>query len=214
MKRLSLIILFGLIIALLLSINGVALAADKSEEIWEQDYTVDEFGDVTEDSAEIVKAVFSGSFSNTATNGSDLQVVVFIEKADTGENVLIFRLLEYGDKTISNRVGSSAVLKTKIDNEINEYVLEGSTHYGRNHHVVEKTDTDLYLIKGFCPDYSRATTITTLNSMADEYENAEFIGDFMVEELKAGKTIRCIIELGSSKYSFTMTGANLAEIWE
>ena len=57
---------------------------------WDIDYYVDAFGDPTGESYMV--AVVDGTFSNTATMGSDLKVIIYCEN-----DVFSFRLLEYGD---------------------------------------------------------------------------------------------------------------------
>ncbi len=57
---------------------------------WDTDYYVDAFGDPTDEA--YMYAVVDGTFSNTATMGSNLQVVIYYSNC-----AFSFRLLEYRD---------------------------------------------------------------------------------------------------------------------
>ena len=64
---------------------------------WNTDYYVDAFGDSTGDSYMV--AIVDGTFSNTATMGSDVKVIIYYSEENPGSlnGMFSFRLLEYGD---------------------------------------------------------------------------------------------------------------------
>lgn len=56
----------ALLLACLICFSFCA-CGEKHKNTWSITKTVDEFGDVTEESAEVITGVFTGTFSNTAT---------------------------------------------------------------------------------------------------------------------------------------------------
>lgn len=167
----------------------VVASAEESEEepeepaenlVWGIQQTVDEFGDVTEDSETVLTSEIQGDFSNTATTSSELNVVVrFMEKPNSGHYVAQFVLLEYGDTPATYLDSDDLVLKTKVDDSITEYSLSGEAPNGS-------------LFLGLS-DYN-------------------YDGDLLFNELYAGKDVRCIINIESSQYNFTITSGNLATL--
>ncbi|MCL2695236.1 MAG: hypothetical protein FWE69_02800 [Clostridiales bacterium] len=89
---------------------------------WEIAHYVDDFGDPTAD--RYLRGSFSGRFSNTATSGSNLDVIVFYGSS------ISFRLFEYGrlKATFSSR--DDLILKIKVDEKVDEYRLSGTTPNG------------------------------------------------------------------------------------
>ena len=77
---------------------------------WKIAYYVDEFGDKTNE--KYVRADLSGTFSNTATNGSKLNVSFLID-SDSFD----IKLFEYGDNLVKNSYSRSEkyVVKVKAD---------------------------------------------------------------------------------------------------
>lgn len=106
---------------------------------WSVEQTVDEFGDVTENSETLLRTSISGDFSNTATSSSELTGYVFVTRYSGGTNsAFVFRLLEYGDHQVtftSSDIEEGIVLKVKIGDTISEYPLTG-----------EAPNSDLYLL--------------------------------------------------------------------
>ena len=99
---------------------------ESESKTWYTDLTVDEFGDVTEDSIRILKALISGDFSNTATDSSDLGGCIFIMPDSTGSHFTVsFRLMEYGDNPVTYLPSDAKdiTLKIKVEDEITEYSL-------------------------------------------------------------------------------------------
>ena len=153
---------------------------------WEIDYYVDDFGDKTDEP--YMKGVFPGNFSITATNNSELTVVVgydyYIPEVQTNMNpsqyYMSFRLLEYDNHIATFSERDEITLKVKIDDNIIEYNLVGNAPNG-----------DL-LIKEKEEFYHELPILTTA--------------------LKGNKNeIPCVIEIGSSKYLFKMDGDGFLE---
>lgn len=109
--------------------------ASKSIGAWTLSVSTDEFGDATSDSYTSITSDFTGTFSNTATTGSDLTGTVTIfwslddKYGDGGSYLVAFDMVEYGntpftyldsDITLGNK------LKTKSSSgEKNEYGVGG-----------------------------------------------------------------------------------------
>jgi hypothetical protein len=155
---------------------------------WQIVHTVDDFGDETDEVC--LQQTFSGKFSNTATSNSDLKVVVYYDfyvedkGSTTGGFTMAFRLLEYNDHKATYSNSDKIVLKVKIDDVVSEYKLIGVVPNG-----------DLFIAeKQF--------------DKSGMYE-APFA---LAKILSSNKSdISCVINIGSSKYSFTMNGNGFAE---
>lgn len=65
---------------------------DKIKSDWSIDYYLDSFGDKTSNA--YVIGSFEGSFSNSATTGSDLSVYIYLDKSHPKQTTI--RLIEYG----------------------------------------------------------------------------------------------------------------------
>ncbi len=172
------------------------------DEIWQSDKTVDDFGDVTDDSQDIVKSTITGAFTNTATANSDVTVMVFVSENETGlHNRITFRLFEYGDNPVTFYKDEDVTFKIKVDDEEHDYKLN-----------VDENGSDPYLYKGV--DFLKnATTLGGYSSGYEYYKTLPVVADDVVEKLQAGKDIRCIIETSTSKYLFTMTAGNFPDLW-
>lgn len=177
---------------------------DDSVGSWENTEVVDEFGDATGESA--IRSVVSGTFSNTATAESDLTVVAFItmgvpayssdfisDNATLISNTLTyptsaynvqFRLLEY-DKTPATHLKSdNMILKTKVGEDVEEYTLIGN-----------EDNSDLLV-----------------NPVIMGKTGFERNGELLLKDLYEGNDVRCIVEIGSSKYKFTLEAGNFPKI--
>ena len=177
---------------------------DDSIGSWENTEVVDEFGDATGESA--IRSVVSGTFSNTATAESDLTVVAFItmgvpayssdfisDNATLIRNTLTyptsaynvqFRLLEY-DKTPATHLKSdNMILKTKVGEDVEEYILIGN-----------EDNSDLLV-----------------NPVIMGVTGFERNGELLLKDLYEGNDVRCIVEIGSSKYKFTLEAGNFQKI--
>ena len=136
MKQVT-IILLALVMVLSLCACGGTTAPEPTPEptleatpeptdVWGLQTTVDEFGDVTEDSETWLGADFIGDFSNTATISSELMVNVgFIYDVDFNQFVARFTMLEYSNSPVTYFESDDAVLKMKINGEVYEYPLIG-----------------------------------------------------------------------------------------
>ena len=177
---------------------------DDSVGSWENTEVVDEFGDATGESA--IRSVVSGTFSNTATAESDLTVMAFItmgvpayssdfisDNATLISNTLTyptsaynvqFRLLEY-DKTPATHLKSdNMILKTKVGEDVEEYILIGN-----------EDNSDLLV-----------------NPVIMGKTGFERNGELLLKDLYEGNDVRCIVEIGSSKYKFTLEAENFQKI--
>lgn len=145
----------------------------ESTDYWVIDNVVDDFGDSTGE--RVIKGLFTGTFSNTATSNSDLAVWVFY---NPDEQVFYFRLLEYTDHQATYLDSDTITFKTKtIKNsteEVDECPLVGTAPNG-----------DLIL--------------TSSNQGNSFYTSAT-----LLSSLYYGYDVKCVIEIGSSKYSFTI----------
>lgn len=154
-----------------------------NKENWEIKYFVDDFGDPTEDSYLISYAY--GSFSNSVTTDSDLEVIVFFTPACSNEDYISsfsFRLYEYTTTKAIFLDTEELTLKIKIGDTIYEQELYGTAPNG-----------DLYIYNGAgwpleAPCYMP-----------------------MYEALVRGEDVRCIIEIGGDSYSFTLSGKDFAD---
>ena len=177
---------------------------DDSIGSWENTEVVDEFGDATGESA--IRSVVSGTFSNTATAESDLTVVAFItmgvpayssdfisDNATLISNTLTyptsayneqFRLLEYYKKPATHLKSDNMILKTKVGEEVEEYILIGN-----------EDNSDLLV-----------------NPVIMGKTGFERNGELLLKDLYEGNDVRCIVEIGSSKYKFTLEAGNFQKI--
>jgi len=77
---------------------------------WEIDFTVDDFGDKTDDA--YIVGEFAGTFSNTATNSSRLIVYVYYI-----DGIFRFRFLEYGNHRAIHYKNDAMTIQFKVDGE-------------------------------------------------------------------------------------------------
>ena len=116
MKKLITIIM---ICVLALSLCACGKSENTATPVWTIQQTVDEFGDVTENSISVIHAQFQGTFSNTATPGSDLGVDVnFAKKADYNHYVAFFDLKEYNNVNAVYTSYDTITFKMKIGDQI------------------------------------------------------------------------------------------------
>lgn len=154
MKKITAFILVIMLCFSLCACNSNANNANKTEKepvlsensdnisAWTSDVSVDEFGDVTANSSKILKTLISGNFSNTATSDSNLAGYAYIMPDPTGLHfTVVFKLLEYGNNPVSYFSSDKITLKTKINNEVEDFSLTGIAPTG-----------DLYLGAGIDND--------------------------------------------------------------
>ena len=117
-----------IVVSALLCIS--ASAEQNIEGKWESVKTVDEFGDITEDSDTIVGTKVLGSFSNTATQDGELTVEIgFLKKNDTHYTTQ-FHMEEYNTTPATYTSSDKLLLKTKVDDVVSEYDLLGAPPNG------------------------------------------------------------------------------------
>ena len=172
--------ILALLLAVTLCFIFCACESKEPEATWMLTPTVDEFGDVTDDSVDIITGTFKGTFSNTATAESDLTVVVSIAKKAVFNHYLVgFDLKEYNNTNATYLSSDSKEFKMKIGEEIITMDLDG-----------EHPNGTLYL----------------------SAENYAWEGDLLFNELLKGNDVRCIINIGSSEYNFTLISDNFTTL--
>lgn len=162
--------------------NEIIEEAEETADNWQLVQEVDDFGDPVESDFKRIMTSVEGTFSNTATSGSDLSGAVYVYY-DTTENYCLqysigFSLMEYGTTkaVYSNNEG---VLKTKAGDVKGEYRLNG---YPPNDDMI------------LSPQVGKS----------DGIKNVFAAGNDIVNALYKGEDVRCIIEMGNSKYDFTI----------
>lgn len=163
---------------------------------WQIAYYVDDFGDPTDNF--YLQGTFTGTFSNTATSSSELKVIVFCDYDVTGREYIdgksydttgnysmAFRLLEYNDHNALYSASDIMTLKVKIADVISEYALVGASPNGDLYISSESANRGMRPIAGL---------ITAMES--NVYDAS------------------CVIEIGSSRYSFKMNGNGLKALGE
>ena len=172
--------ILALLLTVILCFSLCTCGATKQSGTWSIKQTVDEFGDVTEESAEVITGVFTGTFSNTATAESDLSVVVhFAKKARFNHYIAGFELKEYNNTNATYISSDLKTFKIKLNDEIITMNLTGSP----------PNDT-LYLGS----------------------EDYGWSADLVFNELLKGNDVRCIVNLGSSEYNFTLNSNNFTSL--
>lgn len=187
--------LFALIMILMMSVCIVACnndstnattgeSANDENGAWSTSLSVDEFGDVTDDSETLLTYPINGTFSNTATEEDELGGnLCFRRHPNKLHYVMEICLKEYGDTPVTFYENDSIVLKTKINDAISEYKLDG-----------EAPDGNLYL--GINP----------------EMTGGETGADALLNTLYNGNDVRCIIEINSSQYNFTIESVGFDKV--
>ena len=154
--------------------------------VWSKQVSTDAFGDITDNSVSFVAGIFQGTFSNTATNGSDLRVVTsFMKKPGYNHYIAVFDLYEYNDNSAVFSEYDTVVFKMKIGDEIIATNLDIASVLTGN------------------------TANRSLTLGAAEYT---WGGDLLFNALYNNKDVRCIITSGSSEYNFTLGSDNFNTI--
>ena len=153
------------------SVETTAPAATGKPSSWELSYTVDNFGDKTDEA--VMRGSFTGTFRNTATNGSNLTVYLFVNRLTNG-SVIYIRLLEYGNHNATYSSRDEMKMQVKVDDAVMDLYTIGSP-----------PNSDLYLN-----------------------------GDALTGYLYEGKEIACVIDIGDSRYNFTIDGNGFAELYD
>ena len=103
--------LISLVLAVILALSAVSAIA---ESVWQVQEYVDDFGDPT-GKKYVIGGPFIGTFSNSATNNSDVKAFVLTD----GGNIQI-RLYEYGEHLVNNPSSETAVYEVKVKATITE----------------------------------------------------------------------------------------------
>ena len=155
-------------------------------EAWSLELSTDEFGDITNDSVPFLANISQGTFSNSATGGSDLTVVTsFMKKPGYNHYIALFDLKEYNDHSATFYEYDTVTIKIKIG---------------------EKVISDRLAVTSSLTGNSADRT---LSWGAAEYT---WGGDFLFNALYDGEDVRCIITSGSSEYKFTLESGNLQSL--
>lgn len=155
---------------------------NETTNIWSVVQSVDDFGDVVDSNVKCIGAVFHGDFSNTATNSSDLTVKVYARGNDLSTFVL--ELLEYDDMKALFYGSDEITVKIKVGDTITEYSASGAGGYI------------------FVRD----------SRWSENYRDYYPEGTGLYEALMMGNDVRFVIEVGSSKYNFTVEAGNFNEL--
>ncbi len=149
------------------------IAEELLSATWFEDYYVDDFGDPTEES--YLRGEFTGTFSNSATSGSALDVFVYCEKNMTAKDAMIsFRMIEYQSNVADFWLYDEDEIKIKVKINGKEY-------------------------EDFI-DYIGYSTINDPNIYIQRNLNETF--DPIIDALENGDEISCLIT-AYSRYSTT-----------
>lgn len=166
---------------------------------WKVDYTVDQFGDKTDNG--YVIGTFSGKFSNTATSGSDLTVFVYYFPFS---HSFAFRLAEYGNHIATYSKNDLINLSIKIGGEV--YSVEcygmapnGDAYFGSTNAYEDST---LRSINGSNRSAVYDLFLSTLLDHTETISCSIVIGDIDEIVLHSG---------GASKYTFEIDGNGFSE---
>ena len=181
---------------------------------WTVDEYVDDFGDGI--GIKYAKSIAEGTFSNSATNGSDLTVITFF---DPEIEEFSFRLLEYNNSKANYYDGDLLRILFKFDDEIEEHLLQGSSISGDLCLSVYKEyeeAQDLTDSLSNDPDpekaYSKAGLELALLAVSLAHSPEKSSGYYQLyNNLADGNDARCVIYIDSSKYSFTIPADGFSE---
>ena len=165
--------------------------SDNSEDKWILQQEVDEFGDVKKDGSLIALYEINGTFSNTATNGSELGGSVGF---DASRQAFYFSLHEYNNYTNATYISSdSIILKYKAgdDDTIKSHFLGGKA-----------PNTAPILNDLIQQELNEIHEVLSVDS--GFYDLAKNLWD--------GKEVRCIIEIGNSSYNFNIEPSNFQDV--
>lgn len=161
----------------------------KAPSNWEIAHYVDDFGDETDKA--YIRGVFSGDFSNTATSNSELIVVVSVEL------VMVETDLTDEGYGLNNMIISFRLL------EYNDHKAIYNQNDKMTLKVKANDEISEYDIVGIAPNGDLAVYGT---GSPDAF-------DLQATWLNGGNA-SCIIEIGSSKYSFEIDGTGYRELFE
>lgn len=167
-------------------IEAPAVVDPAENKVWSLEFSTDEFGDVTDDSVPFLASISQGTFSNSATGGSDLTVVTsFMKKPGYNHYIALFDFKEYNDHSAIFYEYDTVTLKIKIGEQVISDRLAVTSSLTGN------------------------SADRTLSWGAAEYT---WGGDFLFNALYDGEDVRCIITSGSSEYHFTLESENFQSL--
>ena len=95
-----------------------------NDAVWQTIPEKDEFGDEIEGGTDTIATSLTGSFDNSTTQDGELSLLVGVGQIkDIKKYFMIFKLYEQGEYLVMPESSATAVLKTKIDDNITEYPL-------------------------------------------------------------------------------------------
>ena len=156
-----------------------ACGGNSSKQLWSVETSVDEFGDVTEESYSYIVSSFEGTFSNSTTSDGELVGKIGFTFNRLGHYYVSFDLLENGDTKATYSDYDNCVLKVKVDDDVYTYALSGEAPNG---------------------------------SLMLGSELFDYSGDELFNLLYGGADLRCIIDIGSSSYTFTIESNNFNKL--
>lgn len=164
MKKLT--FLFSAILLIGILLIGCGKAEQQTEatvQNWSIKTEVDEFGDEVANGKKYIQTAFSGDFSNTATSSSELKGYLSMIPTEKELFAVSFKLLEYGDNPVTyfdSDISNGIVLKTKINNVVNEYYLVGNSPNGD----LYLSDDDYYFYHDLVDNSGEMQCIITIGS--------------------------------------------------
>ncbi len=196
MRRFFLIV-FAAMLALSMVVTSFAESSENS--MWKMGQYVDDFGDPTGDS--FLHTEIDGTFSNTAATDAALFVKI---RYDLNADSIAIELLEYKEKSAVYYANSVITLKFKVDGEIYTHSLSSSNAPG-NIIAVNDSSQNWADVRSSMSASEQLYTI----QKARTFEKSAFqqIRQFLLD----GIDVRCVLQIDSSKYKFTIPASGLAE---
>ena len=187
--------------------NETLTSPSNTEGSWTIEKTVDDFGDVTEDSEVYFTTTIEGSFSNTATTDSELKVVVFYSLSEYPS--FSFRLLEYGNTPATYIDSSNKRILFKVDEIVYEHYLGGIAPNGDLYlYDLAESSEKLTLEEDQLFDQEKIEIIENSQDLPFDKSGAKQLYKFLSD----GDDVRCVIYVDSSKYVFVIPSSNFASI--
>ena len=146
-----------------------------SDEIgnWKKGFFTDEFGDRTNKG--FISNTTKGKFSNTATEGSPLRVVLYINNGDITDNLAWLRLYEYDGrnpvKGIYRKNGMTCRIKNEDDTVSSLTFLQSQ---GENYFYISDTRKSVKKFKEIVKNENKAT----FSCLEDHYGSSRYIFRF------------------------------------
>ena len=225
MKR-TMIIVWGMIFSCAVSTNTFSADIESTSYVdnnsvvveesgdWAVDEYVDDFGDGI--GVKYLRSVSEGTFSNSATTGSELMAVTFF---DPDSEEFSFRLAEY-NKSIATYLDHDDIrLLFKFDDAIETHFLMGNAPNGNLDLSVEKESSlaQEYLDNvSSSPEDFDMSAFTMAGLITGNSAEAYSGYNRLYRNLSDDNDARCVIYIGNSKYSFTISAEGFNEavsIW-